>query len=72
MTNSNMKPKITYFEATIEDANDGSGDGILTFPPEFIEQEGWKEGDLLEMKLENGKLIIKHLGNNQNDRNDSN
>lgn len=70
--NSNKKPKITSFVATIEDANDGSGDGILTFPPEFIEQEGWKEDDLLELKLENDKLIIKHLGNNQNDRNDSN
>ena len=23
-------------------------DGILTFPPEMIEELGWKEGDVLE------------------------
>jgi hypothetical protein len=23
-------------------------DGILTFPPEFLEQVGWKEGDVLQ------------------------
>lgn len=57
--NSNMKPKITSFVATIEDANDGSGDGILTFPPEFIEQVGWKEGDTLSMSVENNNLVIK-------------
>ena len=70
--NSNDKPKITSFVATIEDANDGSGDGILTFPPEFIEQEGWKEGDLVDISLENDKIVIRHLGNKQNDRTDSN
>ena len=25
-----------------------TGDGILTFPPDLIEQSGWKEGDVLE------------------------
>ena len=27
---------------TVED------DGILTFPPEFLETTGWKEGDVLQ------------------------
>ena len=25
-----------------------SDDGILTFPEEFLEEVGWKEGDVLE------------------------
>jgi hypothetical protein len=60
MSESNNKPKKTLFEATIEDANDGSGDGILTFPPDFIEQEGWQEGDVIHMSTENDKLIIQN------------
>jgi bifunctional DNA-binding transcriptional regulator/antitoxin component of YhaV-PrlF toxin-antitoxin module len=33
----------------IEDAADGSGDGILTFPPEMVETLGWKAGDTLNL-----------------------
>ena len=25
-----------------------TGDGILTFPEDFLEQTGWREGDVLE------------------------
>ncbi len=32
----------------VEEADDGSGDAILTFPPDLLEQAGWKEGDTLE------------------------
>ena len=56
---------ITY----IEDADDGSGDGILTFPPELIEKMGWKEGTTLHLEVtEQGTLIItdKSLTNNEN------
>ena len=58
MTNSNTKPKLTSFVGTIEDAPDGSGDGILTFPPELIAELGWKEGDTLSISLENDILVI--------------
>lgn len=54
----NPTPK-TYGPFVIEDANDGSGDGILTFPPEMIEEVGWKEGDTLNLEVsEAGTLII--------------
>lgn len=50
----------TYGPITIEDAEDGSGDGILTFPPEFIEKTGWKEGDTISMKVSSeGTLILQ-------------
>jgi len=32
----------------IEEADDGSGDAILTFPPDLLKQTGWKEGDTLK------------------------
>lgn len=54
----NPKPK-TYGPMFIEDAEDGSGDGILTFPPEMIDELGWKEGDTLNFKAnEDGILIL--------------
>ena len=54
----NPKPK-TYGPLFIEDAEDGSGDGILTFPPEMVEELGWKEGDTLNLAAgENGTITI--------------
>ena len=32
----------------VEEADDGSGDAILTFPPDLLEQAGWKEGDTIK------------------------
>jgi hypothetical protein len=50
----------SYGPITIEEADDGSGDGILTFPPEFIEKTGWKEGDTLSMEVSPlGTLILQ-------------
>jgi hypothetical protein len=46
---------------TIEDANDGTGDGILTFPPELVLLRGWTEGTLLNLEVqerENGNVLI--------------
>jgi len=35
----------------IEDAEDGSGDGILTFPDELVMLQGWKEGTELKLTV---------------------
>ncbi len=41
-----------------EDPN--TGDAILTFPPDLLEEAGWKEGDTLEwVDLENGAWQLK-------------
>jgi hypothetical protein len=34
------------------EANDGTGDGILQFPDELIEETGWKEGTVLNLMVE--------------------
>lgn len=45
----------------VEDANDGTGDAILTFPEELVMLKGWKEGTLLNMEIEKtptGNVLI--------------
>ena len=50
------------FYSKIEDADDGSGDGILTIPPEILEIYGWKEGTKLDISvIENGSILIKEV-----------
>lgn len=54
------------FTATIEDTQDGSGDRILTIPPEISKEFGWKEGTLLNIELENNVIILTEIKNVQN------
>lgn len=35
---------------------------ILKFPPELLEQVGWKEGDTLNIELEEGAIVISKHG----------
>jgi len=45
----------------VQEANDGSGDAILEFPEEFIAETGWKEGTVLNLKVEEtptGNIIV--------------
>lgn len=46
---------------TVEDAGDGSGDGIITFPDELIEQLGWYENMPIKLTVENNTLIVTKL-----------
>ena len=46
----------------IEETDDGSGDAILTFPPELLEQAGWKEGDTLKwIDQKDGSWLLKKV-----------
>jgi hypothetical protein len=45
----------------VDDANDGTGDAILTFPDELVMLKGWKEGTVLNMEVEerpSGNVLI--------------
>jgi hypothetical protein len=47
--------------ADILEANDGTGDAILQFPDELIAETGWKEGTVLNLKVEEtptGNVLI--------------
>jgi hypothetical protein len=58
---------------TIEDAGDGSGDVILTFPDELIAEKGWKEGtEVILQVIDNGTSKSLIIIENKNDENKSN
>ena len=43
------------------DAEDGSGDAIIQFTEEFIAEVGWKEGTVLNLRVEEtptGNVIV--------------
>jgi hypothetical protein len=49
------------FYADLVDAEDGTGDQILQFPDELLAETGWKEGTVLNMRVEEsptGNVII--------------
>lgn len=46
-----MQEKNSWITQLIE-ADDGSGDAILQFPDELIQQKGWKEGTVLNLEVQ--------------------
>lgn len=34
----------------------------MKFPPEVLELTGWKEGDILDIKVEDGKIVVTKHG----------
>ena len=60
-TTENSKNSVskTYsYEELFTETNDGTGDVILTFPPEMVEELGLTEGMELNLGVENGNLIV--------------
>lgn len=47
----------------VEDADDGSGDAILTFPDELVLLMGWKSGTILDINLEGEAIVVKEVPN---------
>lgn len=55
-----MQEKNSWITQLIE-ADDGSGDAILQFPDELIQQKGWKEGTVLNLQVQErpgGNVLI--------------
>ena len=40
----------TSWTVTVEEADDGSGDLVMPLPQDFLDQQGWKDGDTLDWK----------------------
>lgn len=59
---------MRYFTSVVEDAN---GDGILTFPPELLKQEDWREGDEISLKIEGETLILRNASKETRERSTS-
>lgn len=54
---------LTFKAEDIFEEIPGDPDNVmLKFPPELLEQTGWKEGDVLNITLENGAIVINKNG----------
>jgi hypothetical protein len=53
-----MEQLIFKAEDIFEDIPGDPDNVMMTIPPEICEAQGWKEGDTLNVKVENGALII--------------
>ena len=45
-----MTTPKTSWTVTVEEADDGSGDLVMPLPQDFLDQQGWKEGDTLDWR----------------------
>lgn len=51
--------KYTFnVEDIFEDIPDDPDNVLMKFPPELLEQVGWKEGDTLNIKVEDGCITV--------------
>lgn len=57
-----MEKKTFLVEDIFEDIPGDPDNVIMKIPPEICEQNGWKEGDTLNIKVEDGALIITKHG----------
>jgi hypothetical protein len=54
--------KTTYtVEELFEDIPDDPNNVIFKIPPEICEAQGWKEGDTMSIKVEDGAMIISKV-----------
>lgn len=49
-------------EEIFEDIPGDPDNVMLKFPPELLEQTGWKEGDTLNIEIEDGAIVISKHG----------
>ena len=64
MREVNMKKS---FITEIIEADDGTGDGILQFPDEMLQDEDWREGDVLKLLNENNTIVITNVTKKERD-----
>ena len=57
-----MEQKTFLVEEIFEDIPGDPDNVMMKIPPEICKQNGWKEGDTLNIVVENGALIITKHG----------
>ena len=57
-----MEPLTFNAEDIFEDIPGDPDNVILKFPPEVLEKTGWKEGDTLDITVEDGAIVVKKHG----------
>jgi hypothetical protein len=56
------KSLIFNVEDIFEEIPEDPENVLLKFPPELLEQTGWKEGDVLNITLEDSAIVITKHG----------
>lgn len=55
--------KLIFTAEDIFEEIPGDPDNVMMkFPPEVLALVGWKEGDTLDIKLEDGKIVVTKHG----------
>lgn len=55
--------KLEFKAEDIFEEIDGDPENVmLKFPPEVLAHTGWKEGDVLNIKVEDGAIIVSKNG----------
>ena len=49
------------YEDIFEDIEGDPDNVIFKIPPEICEQQGWVEGDTINIKVEDGKMILSKV-----------
>jgi formylmethanofuran dehydrogenase subunit D len=57
-----MEKKTFLVEDIFEDIPGDPENVMMKIPPEICEQNGWKEGDTLNIVVENGAIVITKHG----------
>jgi len=58
--------KILYnVDDIFQDCDDGTDSVIMTIPPEIVERMGWVFGDVLNITVHDGKLLISKKYDNE-------
>jgi AbrB family looped-hinge helix DNA binding protein len=59
-----MENRVLTFNAEdiFEDIDGDPDNVIMNIPPEILESTGWKEGDTLDVTVEDGAIILKKHG----------
>lgn len=53
---------LTYtVEELFEDIPGDPDNVIMKLPPEICEAQGWKEGDTINIKVEDGKMVLSKV-----------
>ena len=56
-----MENKTYTLEDIFEDIPGDPNNVIMKIPPELCEKMGWKEGDTINIKAENGRIILQKI-----------
>jgi AbrB family looped-hinge helix DNA binding protein len=60
-----MLNKEYKVEEVFEDDPDNPDNVLMNIPPEIREQMGWKEGDVLKVKVEKGSIVLEKVENGE-------